>query len=440
MHVVVMKFVRNSLQSATHTPNLPFDNNSPTTLSNAQTCCARNHDFGDGPGTAACDLDAVRPVLDAMIDAKVGHFWGQGITFDARAFTCLKRILMRGFDENVSAESKENGDSNVLEAARAMFRWRGEAVEEAETKRTGIGLLFWCAASDNTDAVRALLAEAASPPAAYNEQKLLIHRADIFSIFLKGVGALHMAAVLGTCQTVELLLDAGANPQSKSFNGFTVITMAATGFVDPQTIRMWGRRFPDWDWDRGEPKLAGGTTMSGAIQWGVDKRDVIAALVSVGASLTNFRVDTGSHALVYAAANPDISEETLRYLLTLPGVKDLVDEPMRPTKKKWWFRFKLTRLLTWLGSKRALIRTISLWEGQTALCSAALNGNAVAMNVLVRDAGANTQLRNARGLTALDQARLVNGSQYFHPLLAAEKFISDEEEEGGVDRAAGKDS
>ena len=50
------------------------------------------------------------------------------------------------------------------------------------------------------------------------------------------------------------------------------------------------------------------------------------------------------------------------------------------------------------------------------------------MNVFVRDAGANTQLRNARGLTALDQARLVNGSQYFHPLLAAEKFISDEEE------------
>jgi hypothetical protein len=80
-------------------------------------------------------------------------------------------------------------------------------------------------------------------------------------------------------------------------------------------------------------------------------------------------------------------------------------------------------MLVGMGNKKALFRAISLWEGQTALCSAALNGNAVAMKMLVCEAGANTQLRNARGLSALDQGRLVAGNQYYNALLQPGQFI-----------------
>jgi ankyrin repeat protein len=152
------------------------------------------------------------------------------------------------------------------------------------------------------------------------------------------------------------------------------------------------------------------------------KLEIIKALVEVGANPVCF-MDTGAHTLTSVAANPDVSEETIHYLLSLPGVKDLIDVPMRPRTAGWRFRFKLTRLLVRLGSKKALFRAISLWEGQTALCSAALNGNAVAMKMLVREGGANTQLRNARGLSALDQARLVAGKHYYHPLLQPEQFV-----------------
>ena len=46
------------------------------------------------------------------------------------------------------------------------------------------------------------------------------------------------------------------------------------------------------------------------------------------------------------------------------------------------------------------------------------------MKMLVCEGGADTEPRNARGLSALDQGRLVAGSQYYHPLLQPGKFIA----------------
>jgi hypothetical protein len=42
-----------------------------TTNRGTFTCCARDHDFGDGPGTATCDKESIGPVLSVMIAAKV---------------------------------------------------------------------------------------------------------------------------------------------------------------------------------------------------------------------------------------------------------------------------------------------------------------------------------------------------------------------------------
>ena len=382
-----------------------------------QTCCALNHDFGDGPGTSPCDLDAVRPVLSDLVDAKAEHLWDHGLAFDARVFTGLKRMIMRGFDVKTTDERL-----GAIEAARVLFKWRDDATEAAETRQTGVDLLFWCALADLTDAVRDLIAAAGSAAREKVNRRLLVHRPELFSAFQKGMTPLHMAAGVGSSATVEIMLEAGADPRAISISGYDIVTYATAGFGDPQMFHMWAERFPEWDWNRRGGSL-GVTPMGVAVQTGAEhKLGIIKALVAVGANPVYF-ADTGSHTLVGVAANPDISEETIRYLLSLPGVKDLVDVPMRPRTPGWRFRFKLTRLLVRLGSKKALFRAISLWEGQTALGSAALNGNAVAMKMLVREGGANTQLRNARGLKALDQARLVVGNQYFHPLLQPETFV-----------------
>jgi ankyrin repeat protein len=369
-----------------------------------------------------------------MIHAKIDHLWDQGLGFDARVFTGLKRKFMRGFDIAALEGSTDDGSGGALEAARALFRWRDAVTETKETSQTGVGLMFWCALADITDAVHALIAAAGTNMIHVVNERFLIHRPDLFSFFQRGMTALHMAAGFGSSLTVEALLEAGANPKATSMSGFDIITGAATCFGDPEMFRMWANRFPDWEWSRKEPLLLGGTAFQLAVQVGAEhKLNILKALVSVGADPV-YTTLNGNHTLIGAAANPDISEETFHYLLSLPGVRDLVDVPMRPYTLGWRFRFKLTRLLVRLGSKKALFRVISLWEGQTPLCSATLNGNAVAMKMLVCEGGADTELRNARGLSALDQGRLVAGSEYYHPLLQPGKFIARVDSKAGEEK------
>ena len=134
-----------------------------------------------------CDLHSVAQVLGKMIDDKVAFLWSVGEIFDARAFTALKPWLMRGLpttpnddEQDGGGETKERscsggpggddcgdctsggGSKSDLDVARELFRWRDDATEAVETKRSGAGLLFWCALNDSVGAVRELAEEAAA--------------------------------------------------------------------------------------------------------------------------------------------------------------------------------------------------------------------------------------------------------------------------------------
>ena len=63
---------------------------------------------------------------------------------------------------------------------------------------------------------------------------------------------------------------------------------------------------------------------------------------------------------------------------------------------------EITSAMVKLGAKKAILLEVSEWPKNTALISAARNGNAAVMKVLVEEGGADTQLRNSRGHTALD--------------------------------------
>ena len=172
------------------------------------TCCARAHDFGDGPGTASCDLIAVAEVLNIMIDAKVEHLWSQAIlsgerkgetlqehmgdqnlVFEARVYAGLKHWFMRGLNagrDSSSTTQTITGDGCAvaeeegggLEAAKRMFRWRGKREEAEETRRSGVDLLFWCSLADNLGAVRALATEGNAFPGG----RLKLHRPGEFEM------------------------------------------------------------------------------------------------------------------------------------------------------------------------------------------------------------------------------------------------------------------
>jgi hypothetical protein len=98
-----------------------------------------------------------------MIDAKVADLFDQGKYFDARLFAALKHWFMRGLPSEERGATAELSDHEVAEdslsglaAARKMFRWRDDATEADETRKTGLGLIFWSAAANNIEALQSL--------------------------------------------------------------------------------------------------------------------------------------------------------------------------------------------------------------------------------------------------------------------------------------------
>ena len=167
-------------------PVVEYEGVSVCSMSVTNSCCIHLHfltrspaDFGDGPGTASCDLLAVEGVLSTMIDAKVEHLFAQGLVFEARVYAGLKHWFMRGLPSSDDTKEAALGGSvctvsakEGLAAAIEMFRWRGEAEEAEETRRSGVDLLFWSTVADNLGAVRALATEGH----AYPGGRLKLHR------------------------------------------------------------------------------------------------------------------------------------------------------------------------------------------------------------------------------------------------------------------------
>ena len=69
---------------------------------------------------------------------------------------------------------------------------------------------------------------------------------------------------------------------------------------------------------------------------------------------------------------------------------------------KWKAILLAARLFVKMGTLKAVMVETSEWSKLTPLMCAARNGNVAAIKVLVEEGGADTQLRNSRGHTALD--------------------------------------
>ena len=366
-----------------------------------------------------------------MIDDKINYLWSAGKTFDARAFTALRPWLMRGLptleeiDRGREAASEKDGGGSKAEsgrsggeggdrtsggksgiaAARELFRWRDDATEAAETKRTGVGLLFWCSLNDNVEAVLELAKEAAANTSrgGRNEPNnaLRITRPDLFGIFVKGATALHAAASLASWPVVEALLEMGASPAARASGNGTDPLMCMAMFGRADNITRWCKRYPTWDFSRRD-RTVGATTVGYALTFGPNKLETVKALVKAGANPLEITALTGTTCLHNAAANKDADAELVRYLLKLPGVKALVDQPQRCQTFKWKAKLLAVRLAVKLGSKKTVLLNVYEWSKLTPLITAARNGNAAVMKVLVEEGGADIQPRNARGHTALD--------------------------------------
>ena len=372
------------------------------------SCCAKNHDFGGGAGTSPCDLGAVTSVMSHMIDAKVEHLWSQRQVFDSRAFAGLKHWFMRGLHSRVTDHQATRGPA----AARRILRWRSRDMEDEETRETGVGMLFWCALSNNIEGVRAAISQSyareATPGSSFVGRKdvsiqnevLLIDRPDLWSIFHIGTTPLHVAAGFASWEVVEAILDMGADPNARTKHDLPVFHLPAL-YGRAEVVRQWCKRMPEFDVDTGGLNL-NLTALVACLQQGPDKAACVQALVEAGADV-NQCADNGTHMLVALASNLDGDKAFSEMVLALPGVRDLVNKPIVPRTRMWKVRYNVARLLVWMVNRGVLPRTVSSWVRQSPLGSAARNGNHFVVKALI-DAGANKASKNAQGKTPLDLA------------------------------------
>ena len=97
--------------------------------------CLFHADFGDGPGTASCDLLAVGGVLSTMIDAKVEHLFTLGLVFEARVYAGMKHWFMRGLPS--SSDNMKGGASNGGACAVSAKEGLAAAIEFSVERRRG---------------------------------------------------------------------------------------------------------------------------------------------------------------------------------------------------------------------------------------------------------------------------------------------------------------
>ena len=208
----------------------------------------------------------------------------------------------------------------------------------------------------------------------------------------------------------------GSDPLAHTFHDHFNTMNCASIVGRPLIITNWAARFPQWDWEV-RALAVGVTAMTCAVFFGPDKIPTMQALIDAGADPL-YRTYNGANILVNIAASLDSDADMARFALSIPGVRQLVNEPIRATTRKWAIQYKLLRLAAWLGSKKKLVQAMSNWNGQCALAGAARSGNAGVLVVLAREGGADPRLKNARGRTALDQARKLFGEQYYNALLS----------------------
>ena len=428
--------------------------------------------------------------MKQMVAAKVEHLWNQGLVLDARAYTVLDHIFMRGLPGSLdstrtsttlpSSSSSSTTppaapsspalvpapSSSALAALRIQLRWRSDAEEAEETRITGLGLLFWASLSNNIAAVHELQGTDSmskksegvveveekeesdmvkirrfTPPSKSGKvgakirrslasvsptmlapdlrsERLRIDRPDLFSVFMNGVTPLHVAAGLAGWPMVEALLDVhGVDPTVTTTRGQDAVHWASF-WGEPEVVRRWCGRFPNWDINRKES--TGCCALAFAVQFcsGPNKMATVDALIKAGAD-TTMRTDSGSHIMIQVAANLDADAEFTRYILSLPGARALVNTPIRPQTRTWGARYRIARCFVCLcqDNSSVLLAAVSTWQDQNALGSASRNGNMEVMEVLAKEGGAaprwtggrrrKARLKSAQVLTTTDTLRVL---------------------------------
>mmetsp|Transcript_7948 Transcript_7948/g.20050 ORF Transcript_7948/g.20050 Transcript_7948/m.20050 type:complete len:853 (-) Transcript_7948:215-2773(-) len=392
----------------------------------AFTCCLRGH-LVNGR-RIDCDKDKVLWNVDMMLRRKVEHLAAAGHLVEQRFFTCARRLFLRrrvspatAFAATVAAtDGKEtvvamapmaqSDGKEALAALKSQLRWR-EAEDAVLARRTGWSLLQYSVMEGSSNAVAQLLQERADP-------NQVIRRGDPHFCIFTGMTPLMTAMMHADFGIVDLLLQAGADPESQTRGAAAGLDafMIGCALGPAENVQRWLVRFPDWPLERVD-RIVRMTPLQQAAMIRPFSAPVLRTLLEARASADS--VDDLGATLLHSVTSKEDSDWESVLLLMQAGVD--VNNQQRPRSIKWRVLTHFARLAQRLGSERHMVAEMARWKGGTALTNAAVHGNMAIINALL-DARADASSQNAQGHSALDAACAAFGGEAPSPLQAA--FVS----------------
>eukprot|EP00434_Breviolum_minutum_P006396 symbB.v1.2.005644.t1/scaffold331.1/size227729/4 len=397
------------------------------------SCCELGHNLAGHCMT--CDKQRIRGAMEEMLQAKAMSYKGEGKSTERIWWSCMQDFLLKGLPEKevsfcipegVSLFPDEEEDveklhhflrqrfntTRGLDALKRMLGWT--EYDQKRARASGFGLMMCAAVADNADAVHDLAARDSTG----NQVNQGLKRHFYHLAFMwKNVRPLGAAMAYASWETVQALLDVGADPKARAANGMDALFFACC-LGNLENIKGWLKTFPKWDIERTIP-IVGMSPLCAAVCSGAKKEPVLKVLIEAKANLVQKHRWGGDSSLLCMVANNEDSQcEALQLLLD-----NGCNVNANWTAHSAFFKgtLKVVRMSSKMLPDRPL-QELAVLQTATPLHFAAKRGDVEMVRLLIASK-ADVHSRNAEGRRPIDVARSFFGGQVPQPL--AEALLAD---------------
>jgi len=372
------------------------------------SCCDLGHMLNGRP--LPCDKLKVNAVLDTMLEAKIMQLRLEGRRKKPELlfYNSLRAIFSKGLDcplpevpgrtacmdPAVAASAKQRRRLLQIPAGldrlKALLGWTG--ADEAAGLRTGFTLVMCAALADDTAALKDMMLL----PQYSQQIHMPLRRTYTHLAYMwRGLTPFAAAMIFARWDTVEVLIKAGASPESRMWNGMdTVFGAACIGNLS--NARKFLDLYPAWNLNRTDSQVNVNALCVATLSL-QEKQPVLKCMLERGGELLYPKQWGNMHCLLCAASmNEDSDLEAVKYLIE-QGAD--VNGMWRPHDMKWTVMCKGIEFMSKRSSAR-IFKDLAMMDGATPLHFAAKRGDLAMVEALL-EMNADPTIENKQGKTPL---------------------------------------
>eukprot|EP00938_MAST-03A_sp_MAST-3A-sp1_P002860 g2860.t1 len=336
-------------------------------------CCERNHTV-----FTTCLRVSAKHSLVSLINMNVLSLFEADMFPAARFSVMIAHYWLRGL-----ADPSEFASTSKREL-KLRLRW-DNTDGEGWFDRNNFSILFFAVMNHATNVVSALLKHLAKKYKKGTHDYTRHVRSAIPSEglprfgFTGGTTALHIAMAGTSFDIITLLLEYGADSFETDVAGNDPL-MFASIFGHTDNVKLWLKRFPDWDLER-KNKVVGGVALGQTVYMGPHRLELVKVLLEHGAS-TGFKNFSGASILTSLCSSEDCDPKVVE--LVLKHESQSVNYRRRGQSLKWRNIYRLARVLVRTKVKKAgIMVSLARACGSTALHYAVRRGDVDVVNLLL---------------------------------------------------------